>query len=90
MRCHEFSATYKAATAHRFLAGIGYAFFFAFFHRARAAFFARFVFSAAVMPFAVFAPPCCPRHTGQYSTTTSSVSGWMVQCFAIGCTRYHW
>src|SRR5215472_2731542 len=58
-------------------------------HRKRAAFLARFERSAAVMPSAVFAPPCCPRHFGQYRTTTSSVSGCSAHRSAIMRSLYH-
>lgn len=52
-----------------------FAFFFAFAHLASTAFRARCDRCLAVMLFAVFVPPACPRHTGQYLTTTNSVSG---------------
>jgi hypothetical protein len=58
-----------------FFLGYGYGFLAFLGHRALAAFCARLDRSAAVMPLAALAPPCCPRHTGQYSTTTSRVSG---------------
>src|SRR5215472_12339763 len=58
-------------------------------HRDRAAFRARFERSAAVMPSAVFAPPCLPRHFGQYRTTTSSVSGCSAHRSAIMRSLYH-
>jgi hypothetical protein len=39
--------------------------FFAFFHLALAAFFARLVFASAVMILAAFTPPSWPRQAGQ-------------------------
>ncbi|MGA8441899.1 MAG: hypothetical protein WB714_27005, partial [Candidatus Sulfotelmatobacter sp.] len=58
----------QTTLAHPFFGGHDYGFFafFVFFHRARAAFFARLDRSSALMPFAVVIPPCWPRQTGQY------------------------
>jgi len=67
MRGLRHKSRHKVTEAYVFFAFLG--------HRALAAFCARLDRSAAVIPFAALAPPCCPRHTGQYSTTTSRVSG---------------
>jgi hypothetical protein len=69
-----------------FIGGLRYAFFLALAHRAITALRARLVRAAAVMVCAVFSPPACPRHAGQYFTTTSSVSTWIEQCSVIGIT----
>jgi hypothetical protein len=50
-----------------------------FFHRARAAFFARALFWAFVIPLPVSVPPFAPRHAGQNSTTTISTGS---SCFS--------
>ena len=79
-----------------FSGGYGYrflAFFSAFLrlaHIARAPLRARPARSAADIPSAALVPPAVPRHAGQYSTITNSVSGCIVQCFAIVASRYHW
>ena len=59
-----------------------HAYFFAFFHRAFAAFFARFVFAAAVIDFPAFVPPTAPRQAGQY-LITRSFTGLPSPCFLL-------